>query len=114
MSETGSRPTHLGEFERKLAAALTQQTDARKTRFGAVRSSDANVEVPSSPSLSKAIAPRSIGAEQPAKVEEASSETLQINTAKATDVSLQGDGAHVEFDVVKAPAAGGSVDVRAT
>jgi hypothetical protein len=114
LSET-ERPAYLDEFERKLAAALTQQTDARKTRFGATRSSDANVEVPSSPSLSEAIAPDSIGAEQP-KVEQASSKTrktrVQLITAKATNASLQGDSAHVESDVVEAPEPGGALDVH--
>ena len=64
LSETSSRPAFLDEFERKLAAALAQQTDARKTRFGSARSSDVNVEVPSSPSLGEAITPRSMGEEQ--------------------------------------------------
>ena len=46
LSETSSRPAFLDEFERKLAAALAQhaalaqETDARKTRFGSARSSD--------------------------------------------------------------------------
>jgi hypothetical protein len=97
LSESELRPAYLDEFERKFAAALTQQPDARKTRFGATRSSDANVEVPSSPSLSEAVAPGSIGAEQPAKVEQASSKTRN-STARATNASLQADSANVESD----------------
>ena len=115
LSETGSRPAFLDEFERRLAAALAQQTDARKTRFGSARSSDVNVEVPSSPSLGEAITPRSMGEEQPAKVEQPSSETrekrTQFSSAEPTRVSPQGDSAH---DAAKAPAAGGTADVHAT
>ncbi len=114
LSQTRSRPAYIDEFERKLAAALAKQPDARKTRFGSARSSDAIVEVPSSPSLGKAITPRSMGEEQPAKVEQPSSETretrTQFSSAEPT-VSPQGDSAH---DAAKAPAAGGTADVRAT
>ena len=49
LSETGSRPAYLDEFERKLTASLARQTDTTKTRLGSARSSDVNVEVPSSP-----------------------------------------------------------------
>ncbi len=115
MSETGSRPAYLDEFERKLAAALAQQTDARKTPFGSARSSDVNVEVPSSPSLGEAITPGSMGEEQPAKVKQPSSQTretrTQFSSAEPTRVSPQGDSAH---DAAKAPAAGGTADVHAT
>ena len=64
LSETSARPAYLDEFERKLAAALARQTDAGKTRLGSTRSSDFNVEVPSSPSLGEAITPRSMGEKQ--------------------------------------------------
>jgi hypothetical protein len=115
LSETGSRPAYLDEFERKLAAALAQQPDARKTRFGSARSSDVNVEVPSSPSLGEAITPGSMGEEQPAKVKQRSSETreprTQFSSAEPTRVSPQGDSVH---DAAKAPAAGGTADVHAT
>ena len=46
LSETGSRPAHLDEFERRLAAALAPQTDAREARFGSARSSDVNIIAP--------------------------------------------------------------------
>ncbi len=117
MSEPGSRPAFLDEFERKLAAALAQQTDARKTRLGSARSSDVNVEVASSPSLGEAITPRSIGEEQAVDVGplRPSSETrekrTQFSSAEPTRVSPQGDNAH---DAAKAPAAGGTADVHAT
>jgi hypothetical protein len=114
LNETGSRPVHLDEFERKLAAALAQQPDARKTRFGSARSSD-NVEVPSSPSLGEAVTPGSMGKEQPAKVEQPSSETrktwTQSSSAEPKRVSPQGESAH---DPAKATAAGGTADVHAT
>ena len=64
LSETSARPAFLDEFERRLAAALAQQTDARNTRLGSARSSDVNVEVASSPSLGEAITPRSMGEKQ--------------------------------------------------
>ena len=110
LSETGSRPAYLDEFERKLAAALARQTDARKTRFGSARSSDVNVEVPSSPSLGEAITPRSMGEKQALDVGplQPSSETrekrTQFSSAEPTRVSPQGDNAH---DAAKAPAAAG-------
>jgi hypothetical protein len=113
LNETGSRPVHLDEFERKLAAALAQQPDARKTRFGSARSSD-NVEVPSSPSLGEAITPSSMGKE-PAKVEQPSSEArktwTQFSSAEPKRVSPQGESAQ---DPAKATAAGGTAGVHAT
>ena len=69
LSETGSRPAYLDEFERKLTASLAQQTDATKTRLGSARSSDVNVEVPSSPSLGEAITPRSMAGKRALDVE---------------------------------------------
>ena len=124
LSETSSRPAFLDEFERKLAAALAQhaalaqETDARKTRFGSARSSDVNVEVPSSPSLGEAITPRSMGEEQALDVgplqplSETRETRTQFSTAGPTRVSPpQGDNAH---DAAKAPAAGGTADVHAT
>jgi hypothetical protein len=124
LSETSSRPAFLDEFERKLAAALAQhaalaqETDARKTRFGSARSSGVSVEVPSSPSLGEAITPRSTGEEQaldvgPLQPLSATRKTrTEFSTAGPTRVSLpQGDNAH---DAAKAPAAGGTADVHPT
>ena len=103
LSETGSRPAHLDEFERRLAAALAPQTDAREARFGSARSSDVN------------ITRRSMAREQPAKVEQPSSETrekrTQFSSAEPTRVLPQGGNAH---DAAKAPAAGGTAEGHAT
>ena len=118
LSETGSRPAYLDEFERKLAASLARQTDTTKTRFGSARSSDVNVEVPSSPSLGEAITPRSMGGKQALDVgplqplSETREKRTQFSTAEPTRVSPpQRDNAH---DAAKAPAAGGTADVHAT
>jgi hypothetical protein len=118
LSEASSRPAFLDEFERKLAAALARQTDEGKTRFGSARSSDINVEVPSSPSLGKAITPGSMGEEQALDVgplqplSETRETRTQISTAGPTRVSPpQGNNAH---NAAKAPAAGGTADVHAT
>jgi hypothetical protein len=116
LSETGSRPAYLDEFERKLATSLARQTDTSKTRLGSARSSDVN-EVRSSQSLGEAIMPRSMGEEQALDVGplRPSSETREKRThfssAVPTRVSPQGDNAH---DAAKAPAAGGTADVHAT
>jgi hypothetical protein len=118
LSETGSRPAYLDEFARKLAAALARQTDAGKTRLGSARSSDVNVEVPSSPSVGEAITPRSMGEKQALDISplQPLSETretrTQFSSAEPTRVPPpQGDNAH---DAAKAPAAGGTEDVHAT
>jgi hypothetical protein len=117
LSETGSRPAYLDEFERKLAASLDRQTDTTKTRLGSEPSSDVNVEVPSSPSLGEALTPRSVGGKQALDVGplRPSSETREKRThfssAEPTRVSPQGDNAH---DAAKAPAAGRTAYVHAT
>ena len=64
MSASGSRPAYLDEFERKLAATLAQQADAKKTRFASMRSSDANLPVMSSPSLGEAFTRSSGGGDR--------------------------------------------------
>jgi hypothetical protein len=114
LSETGSRPAFLDEFERKLAAALARQPDARKTRIASARSSDASVPVPSSPSLDEASAPSSVSEEPPEKVEQPSSETrgtrAQLSNPKPRRLSPQGDSAN---GAASAPAASGTGDVRA-
>jgi hypothetical protein len=111
LSETSARPAFLDEFERRLA--LAQQTDAKNTRFGSARSSDVNVEVPSSPSLREAITPRSMGEKQALDVGplQPLSETHEKRAQFSSAVSLQGDNAH---DAAKAQAAGGTADVHAT
>jgi hypothetical protein len=118
LSETSARPAFLDEFERRLAAALAQQTDARNTRLGSARSSDVNVEVPSSPSLGEAITPRSMGEKRALDVGplRPSSETrgkrTQYSTAELTRLSPpQGDDAH---EAAKAPAVRETADVHAT
>jgi hypothetical protein len=118
LSQTSSRPAYLDEFERKLAAALARQTDARKTVLGSARSSDVNVEVASSRSLGEAITPRSMGEEQALDVgllqrlNETPETRTQFSTAEPTRVSPpHRDNAH---DSAKAPAARGSADVPAT
>jgi hypothetical protein len=109
LSETGSRPAFLDEFERKLAAALARQPDARKTRIASVPTADASVAVPSSPSL-EAITPGSKSEEPPAKVEQPSSETgetrTQLSNPKPRRLLPQGDRAN---DAAKALAASGTV-----
>jgi hypothetical protein len=118
LSETSARPAFLDEFERRLAAALAQQTDARNTRLGSARSSDVNVEVASSPLLGEAITPRSMGEKQALDVGplRPSSETrerrTQFSTAEPTRLSPpQWNNAP---GAAKAPAAGGTADVHAT
>ncbi len=115
LSEIGSRPAYLEEFERKLAAAFAQQSDARKARSGSARSSHVDVEVPSSPSLGEAITPGSMGEEKPAKVELPSGKTrktrAQFSSAEPPRVSPQRDRTD---DAAEAPAAGGAVDVHPT
>jgi hypothetical protein len=116
LSETGSRPAYLDEFAHKLAASLARQTDTATTRLGSERSSDVNVEIPSSPSLGEALTPRSMGGKQALDVGplRPSSETREKRTlfssAEPTRVSPQGDNAH---DAAKAPAAGRTADVHA-
>jgi hypothetical protein len=121
LMETGSRPAYLDEFERKLTASLARQTDATKTRLGLARSSEVNVEVPSSLSL-EAITPRSMGEKQALDVGPlwpssqprekrtlfSSAEPRRVSPQR---VSPQGDKAH---DAAKAPGAGGTADVHAT
>ena len=51
MSASGSRPAYVDEFERKLAAALAQQADTKKTRLAPIRSLDVDLSASSSPSL---------------------------------------------------------------
>jgi hypothetical protein len=118
LSETNARPAFLDEFERRLAVALAQQTDARNTRLGSARSSDVNVEVASSPSLGEALTALSMGEKQALNVGplRPSSETREqrtlFSTAEPTRLSPpQGDNAH---EAAKAPAAGGTADVHAT
>src|SRR5271165_3999189 len=114
LSEIGSRPAYLEEFERKLAAALAQQSDARKARSGSSRSSHVDVEVPSSPSLDEAITPGSMGEEKPAKVELPSGKTretrAQFSSAEPPRVSPPRDRTD---DAAEALAAGGAIDVHA-
>jgi hypothetical protein len=116
LSETGSRPAYLDEFEHKLAASLARQTDTTTTRLGSARSSDVDVEVPQSPSLGEALTPRSMGGKQALDVGplRPSSETREKRThfssAEPTRVSPQSDTAH---DAAKAPAAGRTADVDA-
>ena len=117
VSETGSRPAYLDEFERKLTASLARQTDATKTRLGSARSTDVNVEVPSSPSFGEAITPRSMGEKQALDVgpllplSETREKRTQSSSTKPTRVSPQGDNPH---DAAKAPPAGGTADVHAS
>ena len=97
MSENGSRPAHLEEFARKLAAAVAEQADAGKTRFRLVRS-PANVEVSSSRSADEAIAPGSMGNYQPTEVQRPSSEThktwTQSSSPESKRDSPQSDSAY--------------------
>ena len=116
MNETGSRPAYLDEFARKLAASLARQTDATKTRLGSARSSDVNVEVPSSPSLGEAMTPRSMGEKQALDVGPLwpTSETREKRayfSSAEPGPPPQGDNAH---DAAKASARGGTADVHAT
>src|SRR5271166_585190 len=114
LNEIGSRPAYLEEFERKLAAAFAQQSDARKARSGSARSSHVDVEVPSSPSLGEAITPGSMGEEKPAKVELPSGKTretrAQFSSAEPPRVSPPRDRTD---DAAEALAAGGAIDVQA-
>ena len=108
MSENGSRPAHLEEFARKLAAAVAEQADAGKTRLRLVRSR-VNVEVSSSRSADAALAPGSMGKYQPAKIDRPSSETHETGTHFSSPQSKrdlpQGDSAH-EPEKVSASATG--------
>jgi hypothetical protein len=109
LSETGSRPAYLDEFERNLAASLARQTDTTKARLGSEPSSGISVEVPSSPSLGEALTPRSMGGKQAldAGPLRPSSETREKRThfsgAEPTRVSPQSDTAQ---GAAKVPAAG--------
>jgi hypothetical protein len=97
LSENGSRPAHLEEFARKLAAAVAEQGDAGKTRFRPVRS-PVNVEVPSSRSADEGIAPGSTSNYQSTAVERPSSETHKTWTRSSSPESKtespQCDSAH--------------------
>src|SRR5271166_632198 len=120
LSASESRPAYLDEFERKLAAALAQQTHAKKTRFASARSSDVNLAVPSPPSLGEALTPSSTGgdAERPLNVGplQPSSETREGRTPnhEAATVSAQDGGAQIAVGAATAPQAGGSGAVGAS
>ena len=116
MMETESRPAYLDEFERKLTASLARQTEeARGTRLGFARSSDSDVEVPSSLSFGEAITSRSMGEKQALDVgplwpsSQTRDKRTQFYTTEPTRVSPQGDNPH---DAVKAPPAGETADVH--
>jgi hypothetical protein len=89
LSETGSRPAYgsrpafLDEFELRLTGALAPQTVVRTTRFGPARTSDANVESPSLPSLDEARAPPTVDFEALLAAIEAS----LVNDAEAAQVA---------------------------
>jgi hypothetical protein len=70
VSASGSRPAYVDEFERKLAAALAQQMDTKKTRLAPIRSLDVDLSASSSPSLGEALTRSSTGeeAERPLNV----------------------------------------------
>ncbi len=115
--ETGSRPAYLDEFEHKLAASLARQTDTAKTRLGSERSSDVDVEVPSSPSLGEALTPRSMGGKQALDVgplrpsSEMREKRTHFSGAEPTRVSPQSDTAH---GAARVPAAGRTAYVHAS
>jgi hypothetical protein len=120
VSGSGSRPAYLDEFERKLAAALAQQGDAKKTRLASMRSSDANHAVMSSPSLGEALTRSSAGgtAERPLQVGplHPSSETRERGTPnhEALTVSVQYAGVAIAVGAATKPLAGRSGAVGAT
>jgi hypothetical protein len=115
-----SRPAYLDEFERKLAAALAQQADAKKPRLASVRSSDVDLSASSSPSLEEALTRSSPGrvAERPLNVRrpQPSSETREGRTPnhEATTVSVQHADSAIAVEVATAPLAGGSGAVGAS
>jgi hypothetical protein len=120
VSASGSRPAYLDEFERKLAAALAQQADAKKTRLASVRSSDVDLSASSSPSLEEALTRSSPGrvAERPLNVRppQPSSETREGRTPnhEATTVSVQHADSAIAVEVATAPLAGGRGAVGAS
>jgi len=119
VSASRSRPAYLDEFERKLAAALAQQADAKKTRLVPVCSSDANLAVTSSPSLGEALTRSSPGrhAERPLNVgPPPSSETPERGTPnhEALTVSVQYAGAAIPVGAATEPLAGGGEAVGTT
>jgi hypothetical protein len=119
VSASRSRPAYLDEFERKLAAALAQQADAKKTRLVPVRSSDANLAVTSSPSLGEALTRSSPGrhAERPLNVgPPPSSETPERGTPnhEALTVSVRYAGAAIPVGAATEPLAGGGEAVGTT
>ena len=107
-----SRPAYLDEFERKLAAALAQQADAKKTRLAPVRSSEANLAV-TSPSLGEALTRSSPGrdAERPLinvrpPPSSGTPERGALNH-EALTVSVQYAGAVIPVGAATEPLAGG-------
>ncbi len=120
MSASGSRPAYLDEFERKLAAALVHQADAKRTRLASMRSSDANLAVRSSPSLGEPLTRSSAGedAERPLNVAplQPSSDTRERGTPnqEALTVSVQYAGVAIAVGATTAPLAGGSGVVGAS
>jgi hypothetical protein len=119
LSGSGSRPAYLDEFERKLAAALAQQADAKKTRLASMRSSDANQAVMLSPSLGEALTRSSAGGDAGRPVQvgrlRPSSETRERGTPhEALKVSGQYAGVAIAVGAATEPSAGGSGAVGAT
>lgn len=120
VSASGSRPAYLDEFERRLAAALTQQADAKKTRLASMRSSDVDLAGRSLPSLGEPLtrSPTGGDAERPRNVGplHPSSETRKRGTPnhEALAVSVQYAGEAIAVGAATAPLEGGSGAVGAS
>jgi hypothetical protein len=118
VSVSESRPAYLGEFERKLAAALAQQADTKKARSAPIRSSDFDHSASSSPSVEEALARSSTGraVERPLNVGplQPSSERGRTPNRKVAPVPVQYGAAAIAVAAATGPRAAGSGAVGAS
>jgi hypothetical protein len=119
VSVSESRPAYLGEFERKLAAALAHQADTKKaSRLAPIRSSDFDHSASSSPSVQEALARSSTGraAERPRNVGplQPSSERGRTPNRKVAPVPVQYGAAAIAVAAATGPRAAGSGAVGAS